>query len=164
MSDLDRLHDNCVDAKALNQDRHLDELYELLTRMVALQAAAATPTRPAPVASTGVGGGGGGAPPAPTITFHSSEGLTGGGHLLDHPPPTPIRDEFAVHLLSALDVLLPGSRERSRVLDSRHGGLALAAEMERCHTLVITHLQEAAFWAKRAIAVRPENQSPTRSP
>lgn len=67
-----------------------------------------------------------------------------------------IRQEFAVHrlnslgmtraeaiaeefsrLMTALDTLCPASREKS---------------------LVVTKLQEAAFWAKRAIAVIPENQ------
>ena len=77
---------------------------------------------------------------------------------IDHPPPVPVRDEFAVHLLNeqglraaetiaiaftellnALDAILPSSRER---------------------LLVITHLQEAAFWAKRGIAVHHENRQP----
>ncbi len=172
MSDLDRLHDNCVDAKALNQDRHLDELYELLTRMVALHAAAATPTRPAP---------------APTMKFHSSEGLTGGGPFprttavgggsvtavgggggsgsttLRHP----IRDEFAVHLLNeqgqrAAETIAMAFTELLNAIEPllpRPGEEPEGRDWRLLRALVVGRLQEAAFWAKRCIAVRPENQT-----
>jgi hypothetical protein len=70
----------------------------------------------------------------------------------------PIRSEFSVHVLS------PVGLEKAR--DIARGFSILLNDLEelcgrdgREMALVRTHLQEAAFFAKRAMAVLPENQN-----
>jgi len=72
----------------------------------------------------------------------------------------PIRPEFDVHILN------PEGIEKARDIASCFSILLNDLE-EHCGkdgremALVRTHLQEAAFFAKRAMAMRPENQIKT---
>ena len=70
---------------------------------------------------------------------------------------TPIRSEFDVHILNHVGI------ERAR--DIARGFSTLLNDLDeicgkdgREMAIVRTHLQEAAFFAKRAMAMRPENQ------
>jgi len=73
----------------------------------------------------------------------------------------PIRSEFDVHMLN------PGGIEKAREI--ARGFTTLLNDLEehcgnrspREMALVRTHLQEAAFFAKRAMAMDPENQIPS---
>lgn len=71
----------------------------------------------------------------------------------------PLRSEFAVHRLN------PQGLERAETLARAFGVLLDCVEVlvppGRERALVVTKLQEASFFAKRGIAVLPENQVPT---
>lgn len=68
-----------------------------------------------------------------------------------------IRDEFKVHLLNE-----DGIRKANELACVFTGALdaleGLCGKDGREMALVRTHLQDASFWAKRAMATRPENQ------
>lgn len=78
------------------------------------------------------------------------------------PKPTAVREEFSVHRLNSegltkADVIATAF---SRLLDHLE---EVCGKDGREMSLVRTKLQESAFYAKRAMAVRPENQqTPTR--
>ena len=76
-----------------------------------------------------------------------------------------IRDEFQVHLLN--DEGIAKARELAGKFSTLLNDLEQLAACQpgqrdspngREMALVRTHLQDAAFWAKRAIAVHPANQ------
>ncbi len=78
-----------------------------------------------------------------------------------------IRDEFAVHLLNekgkaaAFEIAASFSQFLSHI-EAECSDLDSSASNTRELAIVRTKLQEAAFFAKRAIAVLPENQEPPR--
>lgn len=69
-----------------------------------------------------------------------------------------MRDEFKVHKLNAEGLQKAGNlgTEFSTLLNRLETEYGIVASREA--SLVVTNLQLAAFWAKRAIAVREENQ------
>lgn len=68
-----------------------------------------------------------------------------------------IRDEFGVHILN--DSGIAKAREIAEVYSRALVDLeALCGADGREMAIVKTKLQESAFFAKRAMAVRPENQ------
>ncbi len=77
--------------------------------------------------------------------------------VVEKPTEYPVRDEFAVHLLNSegIEKAKALGAVFSRALDSLEH---LAGKDGREMAIVRTKLQEASFMAKRAIAVRPENQ------
>lgn len=70
---------------------------------------------------------------------------------------TKIRDEFAVHMLNQLgkDRAADIAEQFSVCLNNLE---AIIGADGREMAIVRTKMQEAAFFAKRAMAVRPENQ------
>lgn len=75
-----------------------------------------------------------------------------------------IRDEFAVHLLND-----HGIKQAETLAEIFSYALTRAEELmpfvnseenetRRLRAMVVTHLQEALFFAKRAIAIDPKNQ------
>jgi hypothetical protein len=68
-----------------------------------------------------------------------------------------IREEFAVHLLN--EEGLTGARKLGEILTETLDRIeAINKQPCREMSLVKTHLQDAGFWAKRALAVNPEMQ------
>jgi hypothetical protein len=81
-----------------------------------------------------------------------------------------MRNEFQVHMLNDTGIVLATELGGifSEALDKFDALIAAnppnpenkaaAGEVARCRAIVITKLQEASFFAKRAIAVNPANQ------
>lgn len=68
----------------------------------------------------------------------------------------PIAQEFASHLLNHTGL------ERAGKIAQAFNDLVIALDLPegRQRSIVMTKLEEACFFAKKAIAVRPENQAP----
>ena len=74
-----------------------------------------------------------------------------------------IRSEFSVHMLNE------EGKEKARAIAAEFSTLldrleALCGPGSREMALTKTHLQDAAFWAKRAMAVQLVNQAPPETP
>ena len=68
-------------------------------------------------------------------------------------------DEFKVHILNEKG--LDKARNIQLLFELLLSGLdGLIPEVSRERSLVVTNLQTASFWAKRAVAMDPENQEP----
>lgn len=68
-----------------------------------------------------------------------------------------MRQEFSVHMLNQAGI------EKASALGEAFSALLdrideIAPESSREKALVVTHLQHASFFAKRAVAILPENQ------
>lgn len=73
------------------------------------------------------------------------------------PQANPIREEFQVHLLNEQG--LNGAKAIAMILSDALTKLEkINSKPSREMSLVKTHLQDAGFWAKRALAVNPAMQ------
>ncbi len=69
-----------------------------------------------------------------------------------------MRQEFQVHVLN--DQGLDKARQLGEVFSTALEGIEAIIPQGRERALVVTKLQEASFFAKRAIATDPSNQKP----
>lgn len=139
-SELTKIRAALHDARQLSSEPGHDALYELLDLL-----AAATHHDLVKVASLAQLADGTAAPGYPLAAMVINHAM--------------LRDEFTVHQLNehGLEEALIVAGLFSDFLRRLEQHLPDQTQ-ERERSLIITHLQEAAFWAKRAIAEQPVNQ------